>query len=584
MTNTNVIGEGSYGCVHKPQLFCDGTSKRKKSKISKLMSTIDATAEMKEYVLIDNADRALNYYLGKPTQCKVDNYFGNRNAIKDCKKIGAKALANMPDYSLLIMEDGGVNLDTFADDVAGWTNTPANRTKIEGFWLEVHRLLVGLKVFLDNDIIHHDLKHQNIVYNETNNRLNFIDFGLMGSKTKILASAKRDDHWLGHAHWSFPWEMTYINKAEYTDIAVLSRPSRIAYLADIVKGVSNNSQDKLPKSIKSFFSTINNSNSVSSRLQHLQSLIDDFMKTILFDIVPGGYAVFAEKCVNTIDSYGVGMALNVVLLSCTYLLDRPLLIDLTNLCVNMCNPSLTERYDVEQALIDYEDIMDRHGLLTKFNKHFENHKLVNGPVIPVRLVNAVADAVDNVKNLILSPAELEVVAVSPVRDCGADKDLNPTTKRCVKKCESWQTRNANFKCRIKTAPKFPPGLVIPKNCGADKDLNPTTKRCVKKCESWQTRNANFKCRIGKAPKFPPGLVIPNNCGAGKELNPTTKRCVKTCKAGYNRDANFKCKKVRVNTVKQCGAGKELNPTTKRCVKTCKAGYTRNADFKCVHIA
>ena len=45
-----VIGEGTYGCVHKPPLLCEGETVAENNKISKLMTTADATKEMKEYV------------------------------------------------------------------------------------------------------------------------------------------------------------------------------------------------------------------------------------------------------------------------------------------------------------------------------------------------------------------------------------------------------------------------------------------------------------------------------------------------------------------------------------------------------
>ena len=34
--SSRVVGEGTYGCVHNPQLFCKN-NKQKKNKVSKLM-------------------------------------------------------------------------------------------------------------------------------------------------------------------------------------------------------------------------------------------------------------------------------------------------------------------------------------------------------------------------------------------------------------------------------------------------------------------------------------------------------------------------------------------------------------------
>jgi len=84
MAESDVVGEGSYGCVHKPALFCGNKTYASQSadKISKIMTKKHASKEMKEYVLIENADRALNYYLGKPTECNVsDNPINQQSAV-----------------------------------------------------------------------------------------------------------------------------------------------------------------------------------------------------------------------------------------------------------------------------------------------------------------------------------------------------------------------------------------------------------------------------------------------------------------------------------------------------------------------
>ena len=182
------------------------------------MTSHDATGEMKEYVLIDNADRALQYYLGKPEQCKVSDNSTNLEAIKKCKQMGRQVLVDIDSYSLLLMEDGGINLETFGHNMKKLKNTSENQKKMELFWIEAHRLLVGLRVFLDNDIIHHDMKHPNIVYKEAENRLNFIDFGLMTSKSKVEASLRNSDYWLANYHWSFPLELAFTNRYDYNKL------------------------------------------------------------------------------------------------------------------------------------------------------------------------------------------------------------------------------------------------------------------------------------------------------------------------------------------------------------------------------
>ena len=66
------------------------------------------------------------------------------------------------------MKYGGQDLEQFGEEVATWTKTKEHVDAIELFWLEVIRLFYGLKVLHDNNVVHHDIKQQNIVYDQRN--------------------------------------------------------------------------------------------------------------------------------------------------------------------------------------------------------------------------------------------------------------------------------------------------------------------------------------------------------------------------------------------------------------------------------
>jgi hypothetical protein len=48
--SSNVIGEGTYGCVHDPMLYCEDESKNinMKDKVSKILLKKNAIDELKE--------------------------------------------------------------------------------------------------------------------------------------------------------------------------------------------------------------------------------------------------------------------------------------------------------------------------------------------------------------------------------------------------------------------------------------------------------------------------------------------------------------------------------------------------------
>jgi hypothetical protein len=98
-------------------------------------------------------------------------------------------------------------------------------------------------------------------------------------------------------------------------------------------------------------------------------------------------------------------------------------------------------------------------------------------------------------------------------------------------------------------------IVISVKCPEEKDFNPITKRCVKKCKEGYERNEKFhkftKCRKTKKMKSVRTKSV-KICSSDKEFNPITNRCVKKCKEGFLRNDKFKCYSVtkkRVKTIK-----------------------------------
>ena len=58
------------------------------------------------------------------------------------------------------MRDGGENLSDFAMRFRRNPLTPENTKKMELFWIEAQRILYGLTVFLQNDIVYVILNNQ----------------------------------------------------------------------------------------------------------------------------------------------------------------------------------------------------------------------------------------------------------------------------------------------------------------------------------------------------------------------------------------------------------------------------------------
>ena len=99
-----------------------------------------------------------------------------------------------------------------------------------------------------------------------------------------------------------------------------------------------------------------------------------------------------------------------------------------------------------------------------------------------------------------------------------NKDFNPDTKRCVKKCGPGKERGENFRCKT-----------------------------TRKSRSIKQDNKNFNSNTNRGKKFR-GKTTQKSCEEdNKDFNPNTKRCVKKCEPGKERDATFKCKKIKLPT-------------------------------------
>ena len=515
LQSSDVIGEGAYGCVHKPQLFCKGEKQQLPNVVSKLMKNKDAKKEFKEYNIIDKADPKNNYYLGIPKNCNPEEDINkegiyNKESAKKCKNLkknDSKIIKNLKNYRLMIMENGGDNLEMFANNAKKWNRDVESTKKMELFWLEAHRIFLGLKTFLNNGIIHHDLKPQNIVYNETTKRINFIDFGLMQKKSNIINESKKSKYGFSVNHWSFPLETLFLNKKNYDYITQLSNDDKIKYINNVVEDFKNNKDNDIVNSIRNLLYSVSNSNNKFLNLKKMfVSCLNEYSENILYFFInnPDNYNNFLNLCLNTIDIYGTGIAFLCVLKNTYFHINSKFANDLSKLFLSMINENLSKRINIEQAINLYEQILKNNGILTKYNKHFFKNNLLDGPSLTIKVKKRINSV--NINNVNISPIEMKQIlkkdntALDPKKVCSPNKELNPKTNRCIKLCKTGYQRDSNFHCKKNKTAKIPNSNLGPKKCSSDKELNPKTNRCIKLCKTGYQRDSNFHCKKNKTVK------------------------------------------------------------------------------------
>ena len=506
MIQSKKVGEGSYGCVHNPPLKCENQRKQEHaSKVSKILTKRNAQDELNEFFLISKADENGEYHLGKPSSCIPAKIDSNMAAIRECDTLERKYndkygqrihTKDIDKFMLLIMKHGGYNIEQFAKQFKSQNANSVNMKLIQDFLIEGIRILEGLQLFLDNDIIHHDLKSQNIVYNPKENRINFIDFGLMNKISNVRREAEKSEYGYD-IHWSFPFEINLWNKSKFSPFAHSNKQRKQRSIQSMVKKI----KDKCAYTFDVLYMTNNKD------IEDHFTTYEDFLLTMDTD-----YEEFLDTSINTFDLYGVGLAFMEFYNNTEHILESlELEMDLKmnknthlskqfmDLFLSMIDPNVYTRTNVMAALYEYQHILVDTGIL---DKHSKPHS---------KMLQQTADNIASIqKNSSQTAKDISTISLS----------LSPAEKESIKQ----------------STPKV--------RCPEGKEYNRRTKRCVKKCKDGYRRNEDFKCvKIPKS-KTQKKKKSPGPCSEGKQRNPKTNRCVKNCKPGYKRNDDFKCVKYK----------------------------------------
>lgn len=283
-------------------------------------------------------------------------------AISQCEK-GYELLKKIDDARLLIMDYGGDNLDILAEEFSRMKNTKTNVNNVKVFFGKAHRLLLGIKYLYENNIIHHDMKPQNIVYNKKDNHINFIDFGFTTYKSDLKESSMKSNNTLANCHWSYPLDIYYLNYDKYMSFAKLSVNEKMDKLNKMIYNLKIGENDKCTMAISILMTYICEEKMSSSKKNKIIELyMNDYKKMILEEIVPNNYEIFIEKSLGTMDLYGLGIAFFVVVNGCKHLLSKEVISELKKLCYYMTCFDLKKRYDIDTTINKYEEILNKYKI------------------------------------------------------------------------------------------------------------------------------------------------------------------------------------------------------------------------------
>jgi hypothetical protein len=239
-TGKGVISAGSYGCVNKPAIQCQGDNSRVPYSISKRMTFSDAIIEYKIGKRIEAIDPYHYFTLKSPRMCIPGNITEEDKDVSKMKHIASKKIikgcskpVTLKDR-LLIMEDAGIDIYRFGKEINKTATqqiyelyktspqfriTPESQIHTSLFiYKEIYRIILGLIILNENHFVHNDVRYQNMLIHPQTGQLRLIDYSLTVSYKQFTEYLK--DHCV-HEKSIYPPESC---------LAITFGDSRIPYL------------------------------------------------------------------------------------------------------------------------------------------------------------------------------------------------------------------------------------------------------------------------------------------------------------------------------------------------------------------
>ena len=484
------VGQGTYGCVYRPPLFCKDGMQVPPGKISKLMTDADAKKEVDEYKVIEKIDPNDKYYPGKPMKCKADP----ADIIKSVKTSDCDVYADNPKpdkYSLLFYDDGGIDLGKFVKNELT-QYLAKGPEQVDLFFKHAHNLFKGLHLYAQNNFLHHDIKPGNIVFEPSTYTFKYIDFGLSAKSDKLIQDmiAQKDSE---RFHWSYPLEFGFTHPDSpyfYSTLSVGQLNRMNADLKKIFKGTYGRASPFLIKasSYQNVFDYIKDVAFGEKNDSIINQFVDgwhDGFEQALQSNMP--YSEFVKKSVLSVDTYSLGFTMN-HMINAFYqkgAMRKEMYYDFRALFQKMWNPNFMERIsDTKMLLNMYEQVLVKTGIMYRAQSVFENHEIKN-----INDVSTKTPTPSSLPNLI--PLELLKPVKQQKKRCPKGTRKNKKTGDCeVKpkhKEQMSQSPIISMPIENPATPLTPPPVSV-------KPATPLTpppvsvKRAVKRCPNGTRKN------------------------------------------------------------------------------------------------
>lgn len=431
------INHGTYGCVFAPAVDCD--KKIASKHVSKLFSdSKEATKEKQIYnAIVKKLDKDNVFTIKLHDKCKVPRKLFKSEEIDKCANWSMHTKMSA-EIMQLVYENGGMNLREAAVKVPF-------ATLFKAMW----RLFEGLTILGKKKFVHLDIKADNIVYNQAEDKMALIDFGLLKHFDQVYVS--ETDFILNFTYAWYPSE--FLSCSDYFH--------KRSLVNDFVHDPSVKTTDNLAEFKKKIGNVV-----LKEVAKEWNSLLDVDIKDLKLFLasnmndLPANLSKYTDK----IDVYMLGTTIAYVMAK-SYennllkigLKDVGFYKKVIALVKNMIHINPTKRFNAIQAYNEYKAITG-----------------MTSPVSPKPSLKRVAQHHVNAKKENEKPP------------CPPGKIRNPKTGRCIK------DKTVTKVVTKKTPKPCPPGKVrnpatgrcindktIVKPCPPGKIRNPKTGRCIK---------------------------------------------------------------------------------------------------------
>jgi serine/threonine protein kinase len=175
-----LINSGAFGCIFKPSLTCNGEvgSAKYITKIQKSERSITNELRISEKVI--NINGYVRFFAPVLKDCNVR--FG-REHVKDLKKCevfegeSTKKIESSSYVSMKTRYVGDKDLKSHLFSILSTNSPHKNKLFLKELWKTHAHLLKGIQKLFANNIVHFDLKYNNIIFDNTKKSPIIIDFG-----------------------------------------------------------------------------------------------------------------------------------------------------------------------------------------------------------------------------------------------------------------------------------------------------------------------------------------------------------------------------------------------------------------------